>query len=164
MWSFFTKVYKRIINKVTLTTRNMNSTKSSGMRNATGTRPQQNDTSAAEEHSHEDAEYAVVRREWADRHWSAWESVNFRTMTSTNEWNHGSSEVVSRPLGGPALGGASLNLQRWYHEPNGHQPYNAVGAVRMLANGVADDGSGLCGSVQTSRASRRIEPDKEAKG
>jgi len=85
-------------------------------------------------------------------------------MTSTNEWNHGSGEVVSRPLGGPTLGEASLSLQRWYHEPNGHQPYNAVGAVRMPANGVADDGSGPCGSVETSRASRRVEPDKEAKG
>lgn len=126
----------------------MNSTKSSGMRNATGTRPQQNETPAAEEHSHEDAEYAVVRREWADGH-------------------NGSSQVASRPLGGPVFGGASPNLQRWYHEPNDHQPYNAVGAVRMPANGVADDGSGLCGSVETSQASRRVEPseaDKEAKG
>lgn len=148
MWSFFTKFYNRISKKVTLITRNMNSTKSSGMRNATGAKPQQNDTSAAEEHSQENAKYAVVWREWPDRH-------------------NDSDEVASRPLGGHALGGASLNLQRWYHEPNGHQPYNAVGAVRIPANGVADDGSGPCGSVETSRTSRRVEPsetDKEAKG
>jgi hypothetical protein len=49
MRSFFTKVYKRIINKVTLTTRNMNSTKSSGMRNATGAGPQQNEVSVLEQ-------------------------------------------------------------------------------------------------------------------
>lgn len=49
MRSFFYKVYKRIINKVTVSTRNMNSTKSSGMRNATGTRPQQNDVSVLEQ-------------------------------------------------------------------------------------------------------------------
>ena len=48
MWSFFAKVYKRISKKVTLTKRNMNSTKSSGMRNATGTMPQQNDVSVLE--------------------------------------------------------------------------------------------------------------------
>lgn len=101
-------------------------------------------TSAAEEHSHEDIKYATVRRKWTDRH-------------------NGSGETASQPL--EDLGGANLNLRRWYHEPNDRQPYNAVGAVRMPANGVVDDRSGPCGSVQTSQVSRRVElseTDKEA--
>lgn len=126
----------------------MNSTESSGVRNATGTTPQQNDMSAVEERSHEDTKYAIVRRKWINRHDS-------------------SGETASQPPKDHTLDGANLNLQRWYQEPNDHQPYNAVGAVRMPANGVADDGSRLCGSVETSQASRRVElceTDKEAKG
>jgi hypothetical protein len=110
-------------------------------------------TSAAEEHSHEDTEYAVVRRRWTNR--------------NNGSGENGPGETDSQPPEDHALGGANLNLLRWYHEPNDHQPYNAVGAVRIPANGVADDGSGLCGSVETSKASRRVElgeTDKEAKG
>ena len=103
--------------------------------------------SAAEEPSH-DIKYATVRRKWINRH-------------------NGSGETASQTPEDDAVGGANLNLQRWYHEPNDHQPYNAVGAVRMPADGAADDGSGLCGSVEASQASRRVElseADKETKG
>lgn len=105
-------------------------------------------TSAAEERSLEDIKYATVWRKWTDG-------------------RNRSGETVSQPLEDDTLGGANLNLQRWYHEPNDHQPYNAVGAVRMPANGAADDRSGPCGSVQTPQVSRRVElseADKEAKG
>ena len=105
-------------------------------------------TSAAEECSHEDIKYVAVQREWTNR-------------------ENGSGETASQPPEDDALGGAKSNLERWYCESNDRQPYNTVGAVRMPANGVADDGSGLYGSVETLQASCRVElgeADKEIKG